>query len=317
MPRIREIFSDIEPFVSAINTMVQANAVAALVWGSLTLVFQVTSQLMVDKKNYLLTTFHIFSLSCGFSDLFDNTSQMLFELSRALPRFKQYTEIFHTPRLHQALRDVYEGFVDFCFRTSEVLQTNTCCESLAVLYEVQHQCYRVLTSSADVLMQGKWASFDNEFQRTRERLNFASSEFDKESRLADVQEQSKRHKEILSQLRTMSTGSNASSHGTFCTNVTLPRNERFVGRDGILAQIHSDLTPSLDTDFSLRTRCSTVVHAVGWMGKIETVLEYTYRYQHSYSHIFWLRAQTRSGLLDSFLEVIEKLGLDVNRLVNG
>lgn len=31
MPRIREIFSDIEPFVSAINTMVQANAVAALV----------------------------------------------------------------------------------------------------------------------------------------------------------------------------------------------------------------------------------------------------------------------------------------------
>jgi hypothetical protein len=66
MPRIREIFSDIEPFVSAINTMVQANAVAALVWGSLTLVFQVTSQPVVDKKNYLLTTLHIFSLSCGF-----------------------------------------------------------------------------------------------------------------------------------------------------------------------------------------------------------------------------------------------------------
>ena len=61
---------------------------------------------------------------------------MLFELSRILPRFKQYKEIFHTPRLHQALRDVYEGFVDFYFRTSEVLQINKCCESLAVSYRV-------------------------------------------------------------------------------------------------------------------------------------------------------------------------------------
>ena len=37
-------------------------------------------------------------------------------------------------------------------------------------------------------MPGKWALFDNEFQRTRERVKFANSEFDKESRLADVQE---------------------------------------------------------------------------------------------------------------------------------
>src|SRR4051794_28359515 len=100
---------------------------------------------------------------------------MLFDLFRALPRFKEYTDIFHTPRLHQALRDVYQGFVDFCFRTSEVLQANKCCESLVVSYRVQNYCYQILTSFADALMQRKWASFDNEFQRTRERLNLQTT----------------------------------------------------------------------------------------------------------------------------------------------
>jgi len=54
---------------------------------------------------------------------------MLLELSKSLPRLNAYAEIFHTPQLHNALREVYEGFVDFCFRTSEVLQTNKCCTS--------------------------------------------------------------------------------------------------------------------------------------------------------------------------------------------
>lgn len=41
MPRIRELFSDIQPFISAVNTLVQTNVVSALVWGSLCLVFEV------------------------------------------------------------------------------------------------------------------------------------------------------------------------------------------------------------------------------------------------------------------------------------
>jgi len=45
VPRIREIFQNIDPFISAINTMVQANSVASLVWGSVTLVFQVKLRL--------------------------------------------------------------------------------------------------------------------------------------------------------------------------------------------------------------------------------------------------------------------------------
>lgn len=41
MPRIREIFADVQPFISAVNTLVQADMASALVWGSLCLVFAV------------------------------------------------------------------------------------------------------------------------------------------------------------------------------------------------------------------------------------------------------------------------------------
>lgn len=95
------------------------------------------------------------------------------------------------------------------------------------------------------------------------------------------------------------------------TNVGLPRNERFTGRVAVLALLHSELSPSFQgDDISLRTRCSCLIHAIGGMGKTETALEYTYRYRHCYTHVFWLRAQTPTTLLESFLEVVTKLGLD-------
>lgn len=89
-----------------------------------------------------------------FSNLFDHTSQMFSELSKALPRFQAYAEIFHTPQLHRALREIYEGFVDFCFRTIEVLQSHVCCTcgafatedpslptTLANMSALQMRCY--------------------------------------------------------------------------------------------------------------------------------------------------------------------------------
>lgn len=42
VPRLRQIFTSLEPFVSALNTMASSHVVAALVWGSLTLIFHVS-----------------------------------------------------------------------------------------------------------------------------------------------------------------------------------------------------------------------------------------------------------------------------------
>lgn len=44
VPRLREIFLGIEPFTAAIHTMTKSNPIAALVWGSLTLIFQVSPE---------------------------------------------------------------------------------------------------------------------------------------------------------------------------------------------------------------------------------------------------------------------------------
>lgn len=161
-------------------------------------------------------------------------------------------------------------------------------------------------------MRGRWATLSGEFERTRTWLNSASSEFEKEAQLADVQEQFRRHAEVLTKIGSMSSsGGSTLVHVDPVTNIGLPRNDRFTGRVAVLALLHSELAPSFqEEDITLRVRCSCVIHAIGGMGKTETALEYTYRYRHCYTHVFWLRAQTSATLLESFLEVVAKLGLD-------
>ncbi|KAK2593959.1 hypothetical protein QQS21_008318 [Conoideocrella luteorostrata] len=266
VPRLRNTFLAIEPFVTAVSTMTTSNMLVSLVWGSLMSIFQSVLQ---------------------FSNLFDQINQMLLDLSKELPRFQAYAEIFHTPQLHCALREVYQGFVDFCLKTIEVLQSG--------------KCY--------MMLQGKWSSVRAEFERTKDELKTVGTEFEKEARLADAQEQFRRHAEVLAKIDSMSSTSDICVDPV--TNVRIPRNDRFTGRAAILALLHSELTPSFQgDDLSARTRCSCTLHAIGGMGKTETALEYIYRYGHCYTHVFWLRAQTNASLLESFLEIVTELRLD-------
>ena len=158
-------------------------------------------------------------------------------------------------------------------------------------------------------MRGLWASFDRDFQSTKQQLRFVSSQFEEEVRLADAQEHIKRHQEVLNTISSLTNTRNVSYHDAI-TNVTLPRNERFVGRDNTLALIHSKLEPSFQQVTAGRARSSVLVHAVGGMGKTAIALEYTYRYAQCYSHIFWLRSQSHPVLLESFLELVRKLNLE-------
>jgi|SRR5579862_6327824 len=171
---------------------------------------------------------------------------------------------------------------------------------------------QISNMSTATVMRGRWGVLSGEFERTRTWLNSASSEFEREARLADVQEQFKRHAEVMTKINSISSsGRSTLAHVDPVTNIGLPRNDRFTGRADVLALLHSELAPSFGgEDVSLRVRCSCVIHAIGGMGKTETALEYTYRYRHCYTHVFWLRAQTSATLLESFLEVVTKLGLD-------
>jgi hypothetical protein len=182
-------------------------------------------------------------------------------------------------------------------------------------------------------MRLQWTAFAQTFKRESEELRKATIEFEKEVALASHQEQKTRHAEILANLTTIQhtmtapDGSNGSAvvvENSFVSNIHLHRNEKFTGRDDVLAQIHAYLhlteenaskvtPPGTDTGTvsgkNPQAFCSCLVHAIGGMGKTEVALEYTYRFRALYTHIFWVRAGSPELLARSYEEIFEKLGL--------
>ncbi|KAK0651087.1 P-loop containing nucleoside triphosphate hydrolase protein [Cercophora newfieldiana] len=52
-----------------------------------------------------------------------------------------------------------------------------------------------------------------------------------------------------------------------------------------------------------------VIHGLAGMGKTQTALEYTYRYESRYDAIFWIRSETQAELSACYAAVACKLGL--------
>jgi hypothetical protein len=156
-----------------------------------------------------------------------------------------------------------------------------------------------------VLFRIQWTGFVSEFRKAMGDLSTANSEFEKEAQLAHVQEEAKRHVEVLAVLQ-KTTGLPMSE---FKSNITMGRNAKFTGRDDTLTLLHSFLEPSLKGDLDTRPFRSCLIHAIGGMGKTETALEYTYRFGNYYLHKFWLKAQTKTSLQESFLDVVDQLGI--------
>lgn len=84
-----------------------------------------------------------------------------------------------------------------------------------------------------------------------------------------------------------------------------PQNNRFIGRENTLEQLHRNLTggPAGNN----RRQYSSVVHGMGGVGKTQLAVEYTFRYQNQYSHIFWLKAETGLELATGFGNLARQL----------
>lgn len=94
-----------------------------------------------------------------------------------------------------------------------------------------------------------------------------------------------------------------------------PRNSMFVGRDGPLEELTSALKPeSSESASKLRDCKSCVLHGLGGIGKSQVALEYAYRFGRCYSHIFWLRAETETVLTDSFVNILQSVGIEGNNI---
>ena len=174
----------------------------------------------------------------------------------------------------------------------------------------------------DTIFRTQWSTVKYQFAMVKEQLNEAKSNFEAEVNLANCQIQAERHLELLQRI-----ASESSEARTITTTVLTPRNKSFTGRDTVLQSIHSALNPNatklepeyeeeeeekdevVEDDDNTRTMKTCVIRGVAGMGKTETALEYTYRYRKSYSHIFWIHAESDTALLESFFDIVRELGL--------
>ncbi|KAF2685927.1 pfs domain-containing protein [Lentithecium fluviatile CBS 122367] len=267
VPIIAKVLNGISPFVQGVTTMTQGCGTAALLWGSLQLVMQCV---------------------LIFTNLFSSITDMLSSLSDDLPRFQAFTEVLHTPRLNDALRQVYGVYVDFCFAVIKLLRSK----------------------KRYIMIQMEWSSVVKEFRSSQAALSTAKKYFSDEVHLAGVQEQDRRHQDLVLRIDNLSSSMGERLRETV-TTVTLQRNQRFTGRKAVILQLHESLLGSnqeADTT-ELSSRRSCVLHGIGGIGKTQTALEYTYTYRTSYSHVFWMHSESNATLLESFMAAMRKLGL--------
>ncbi|EXJ85021.1 hypothetical protein A1O3_05696 [Capronia epimyces CBS 606.96] len=99
-------------------------------------------------------------------------------------------------------------------------------------------------------------------------------------------------------------------------SVPFSENEYFCGREDVLLQIHSVLSPPEKANSSRQRSC--LLHAMGGMGKTQCALAYAYRHRSVYPYVFWLGAQKEPDLGVSFSNLATTLELqDVDNLGQG
>lgn len=82
------------------------------------------------------------------------------------------------------------------------------------------------------------------------------------------------------------------------------QNQNFLGRDKELQTLHQHLSGRKQQNTMIPV---SVIHSMGGMGKTQLALEYTYRYFESYDFIFWLPAETGTGLAEAFAHILRRI----------
>ena len=76
-----------------------------------------------------------------------------------------------------------------------------------------------------------------------------------------------------------------------------PRNPFFTGREDQLQAIHTALT----------SRGRAALSGLGGIGKTQTALEYAYRHQGEYDHVFWVRAEQETELITGYVALAKAI----------
>jgi len=84
------------------------------------------------------------------------------------------------------------------------------------------------------------------------------------------------------------------------------RNQFFTGRDAFLQQLFDQLR-----DPTPRYHGRLALYGLGGIGKTQVALEFVYRFQSSYSRIYWISAVSQESFLDGYQKIAQQAELQI------
>ncbi|KAF4991480.1 hypothetical protein FGRMN_7791 [Fusarium graminum] len=260
--------ASIESFSQALTCIAQAGPESVqLLWGSILFLVKVTMR---------------------HREVLDKITQMLDQLTRAMPRFETCLDLHPTIQLRRAMHSIYDDFIDFCLSSAEFLTH----------------------SMIGNVIRLSFSSVDKDFDKISQSLQEHTDDFRAEAELANMRANKKWQDDILVKLSQSSSSDYDTDHsavGHLVSTLPFPRNLMFTGRDDILKDINESLQlPQANESDSLR---SVTLYGMGGVGKTQIALEYAYRFKGSYTHLIWIKSETEVELRQSLTAVVKALGL--------
>lgn len=91
-------------------------------------------------------------------------------------------------------------------------------------------------------------------------------------------------------------------------NLPIIRNSFFTSREDILESIH------INFETHENRQIIQVLSGIGGVGKTQIAVEYAYLFLDCYPLIWWIKSETKQGIIDSYMELGRNLGISDNHL---
>lgn len=288
--RIDPFLRNLHSFNSVINTATQSNPdIAALCWGGIKLILELSIRL----KNAI-----------------DTITDGMAQVAQMLPRFESYQNLLpSTPQLTQALINVYEAVVGFCFETILALRENpvrmlTPFILLHLHYPSPHPfslAHLHLTNLGN-LFRSLWVNYSQSLTQKLEYIQRQSSIVDVESTVAKLIVDNTRHEELKRMIAGNKTDTTAKLP---CYSIPFSANAGFFGRNAELGFC----TDALNLSEPGTGPKGLALHGNGGIGKTSVALQLAYQEKAQRKVIIWIAADDIRKIFQGFVEAAAKLGL--------